>query len=851
MANWSDLKASVAEVIKTNSNQEITGQILQNVLNSIISNVGANATFAGVATPTTNPGTPDGPVCYLASQVGTYSNFNQFTVEPGEIGIFVYKTSWQKQRLRYEISEVNVSKIYPTGGIDGTNKYTLETAIAKIPLSLRNVGLKCSFINEEGNLETWEYQGGSFTSSNSWIQVGAKAILELSTHKIILTLENNTQTISLFAKSGDTVYITLYQPEGEIINYLIRGMKNNALTETLFRGKPDEITKGNFISYVLTKAIDSIQLYATNSIAATTVFVHISTLPNIDLKIAQEHYQNEFQSLKDSIPSANEFAKSKFGKNLYNPDESEIGKMINATGALVDMATTLVTGFIKVDGKNVVSNTATQGGTRNAVYNENKEFIRTFVQPYVYQDGDYYIRYTFRKNVENVQIEYGDTSTEYEPYTDKQDAVNAALETADKRFEQKHDNRLFSNRANNYPYTSVSDNGMYLYFFPDYNLAGTHRTLKGKYKLTTILITDAEKLGNFRNQVYTSLGKGLFKIEREIDFSSDEQYPYIFAASGSFRYFTDIVIEPLNDIAIQEVLKYKTGNDTLAYNVTVLTVCKEFDQTTEGFGITRFNNPVDAHNAVANSGEKNRYIIMVAKGDYTTEIQESFKGSDSESGASTIGIRLNNYEFFESFDSDNPELAIFGWDGTYGFSDTVDWEDENNRDKIRNRAFFQIGGANNFVCGIKGFHLKGKNLRYDIHPETAQTGFNHTWNIENCILEFDGRPILGEQDIAIIGTGMGKGTIGNVIHCEFRGLSNSAIGGHDNPKSSAQIMFAQGAKLNLIDCLFNGKRISMTSLYNDGDTPDALLIKNCGKIESVNLGDTWKMTNINSDIANV
>lgn len=75
MANWSDLKASVAEVIKTNGNQEITGAVLQNALNNIISNVGENASFAGVATPSTNPGTPDGNVFYIASESGTYSNF--------------------------------------------------------------------------------------------------------------------------------------------------------------------------------------------------------------------------------------------------------------------------------------------------------------------------------------------------------------------------------------------------------------------------------------------------------------------------------------------------------------------------------------------------------------------------------------------------------------------------------------------------------------------------------------------------------------------------------------------------------------------------------------------------------
>ena len=77
------------------------------------------------------------------------------------------------------IEEVNVSKIFPTSGIDGTNKYTLETAIAMIPERLRSIGIKCSFLDEAGDLETWEYQGGTFTSSGAWKQVGAKSIEKL------------------------------------------------------------------------------------------------------------------------------------------------------------------------------------------------------------------------------------------------------------------------------------------------------------------------------------------------------------------------------------------------------------------------------------------------------------------------------------------------------------------------------------------------------------------------------------------------------------------------------------------------------------------------------------------------
>ena len=75
MANWNNLKTAINNIIKTNGNQTITGQVMQNALNNIISNIGANATFAGVAVPSTNPGAPDGPVFYFAFQNGTYSNF--------------------------------------------------------------------------------------------------------------------------------------------------------------------------------------------------------------------------------------------------------------------------------------------------------------------------------------------------------------------------------------------------------------------------------------------------------------------------------------------------------------------------------------------------------------------------------------------------------------------------------------------------------------------------------------------------------------------------------------------------------------------------------------------------------
>lgn len=81
-------------------------------------------------------------------------------------------------------AEYNVSKFHPTSGINGSNKYTLETAIAQVPSKYRTVGIKCAFVNEAGKPETWKYQGGTFTSTASWTQgdgSGGNKILEWKT----------------------------------------------------------------------------------------------------------------------------------------------------------------------------------------------------------------------------------------------------------------------------------------------------------------------------------------------------------------------------------------------------------------------------------------------------------------------------------------------------------------------------------------------------------------------------------------------------------------------------------------------------------------------------------------------
>ena len=98
MANYATLKAAIQQVIKTNGNNEITGALLQQSLLSMITSLGADYQFVDIATPSTNPGTPDQNVFYIGGP-GTYSNFNNFVVNNGEIGVFRYNGSWNNKKF--------------------------------------------------------------------------------------------------------------------------------------------------------------------------------------------------------------------------------------------------------------------------------------------------------------------------------------------------------------------------------------------------------------------------------------------------------------------------------------------------------------------------------------------------------------------------------------------------------------------------------------------------------------------------------------------------------------------------------------------------------------------------------
>lgn len=127
MGNYTELKAAIAAVIKANGNNEITGAIMQNVLNTIVSTVGANRTFVGIANADTNPGLPDGNVFYIAYTAGNYVNFQyrtaNLTVNPGELAILYNgRNNWDKYVIGMSSDGV-ITLMNITNQINATGRY--------------------------------------------------------------------------------------------------------------------------------------------------------------------------------------------------------------------------------------------------------------------------------------------------------------------------------------------------------------------------------------------------------------------------------------------------------------------------------------------------------------------------------------------------------------------------------------------------------------------------------------------------------------------------------------------------------------------------------------------------------
>lgn len=114
MGNYQNLKSSIAQVIRNNGNNKITGDILGNILALMVDSLGNGATFKGLAALNLNPGNPDSKVFYIATIAGTYRYFDNLQVTD-EVAIFINDSgSWESLETGIPLSVDVFKRMYRT-----------------------------------------------------------------------------------------------------------------------------------------------------------------------------------------------------------------------------------------------------------------------------------------------------------------------------------------------------------------------------------------------------------------------------------------------------------------------------------------------------------------------------------------------------------------------------------------------------------------------------------------------------------------------------------------------------------------------------------------------------------------
>lgn len=154
MANYGTLKAAIQSVIKTNGNNEITGALLQQSLIAAIESLGVGYQYMGTAIPTTNPGTPDQNVFYVAIIPGIYANFNSLVLQPNEIGIFRWKGSWALDKIRSRPVltgnfEPSICELYVSTYVEGMKIHNLTWNGTTVSFTIRINGSSSLFISNQ------------------------------------------------------------------------------------------------------------------------------------------------------------------------------------------------------------------------------------------------------------------------------------------------------------------------------------------------------------------------------------------------------------------------------------------------------------------------------------------------------------------------------------------------------------------------------------------------------------------------------------------------------------------------------------------------------------------------------
>ena len=279
MANYQNLLNSIAAVIRTNGNQEITGAVLQSTLQSMVSVMGANATYGGVAHPTDSPGTPDGPVVYVASEMGIYTNFGAISIDADELAMLLWNPTtgtWSKESLAYIADKTEIEQL-------------IEDGIAAIGLA-KNDALDAIDEAIEGLNIYYDIESESGTTKDIQLKDGNGNLLMPKSDAEQTTYDNDISTLTSTDVQGaiDEVVDEIYG-ESDFVdatdlyttaNWSLTRVNVNTETNigTVING-----SSGAYSNVLLPRGVISIKFKTTY---ANTIVREFSDIPDSKVKLA-------------------------------------------------------------------------------------------------------------------------------------------------------------------------------------------------------------------------------------------------------------------------------------------------------------------------------------------------------------------------------------------------------------------------------------------------------------------------------------------------------------------------------------------------------------------------------------
>lgn len=154
--NYEELKRNIADVVKPNGNQEITGQIMQDALFALIENLGEGWQFGGAVRPSDVPALgADVRGFWLAVEKGVYADFGG--VEVTELSAIVYSDGWA---------------VLPLGVAFGVDTKAEISALSKRVKALEADGSVVTARLADGAVTTQKIADGAVTTQ----KIAAKAI---------------------------------------------------------------------------------------------------------------------------------------------------------------------------------------------------------------------------------------------------------------------------------------------------------------------------------------------------------------------------------------------------------------------------------------------------------------------------------------------------------------------------------------------------------------------------------------------------------------------------------------------------------------------------------------------------